>query len=92
MQFEVELPYVDYVMKTIFNPIAERICTWWDFVTSPSFDPSSPETWAGVHWATPIRTFLPESTEYYKPNYWEYRCGLRGFDELTDVPDFYPEL
>lgn len=92
MQETVPLTHIEYVIKYVFEPIAERICDWWELVTSDRFDPNNPSTWEGKHWHTPVRIFLPESTEYYKCPNWNFRCGLMDPEELSIVPSYYPEL
>ena len=84
---EQKQEYINYIV----NPLLDNICDYWEYVTSPSFDPNDPKCYNHLFWVKPIRTFDASRTEKYKCNYYNFLAGEMALDDLRPTT-FYAEL
>ena len=80
-----------YFNETI-KPLMNRFCDWWDYVTSPDFNPNAPECYNHLFYRMPARVFDPSRTDKFKPHYHSILIGTDTVDSLVPVTNFYPEL
>lgn len=83
---------IEWYVTTTINPLLEKICVWWDYVTSPGFDPMNPACYNHIFYKAPVRNFNPTSTYSYKCKFHAFLTGKEAFENLIRVPSFYPEL
>lgn len=80
-----------YFTKTI-SPAIERMCQWWDYITSPNFDPNNPECYNQIFYKNSVRVFDASKTDKYKGNFHGVKIGTMDYSELQSVSSYYPEL
>lgn len=82
----------EYYYQTTIQPWINRLCDWWDLVTSPSFDPNDPACYNTIFYRNPARVFDPSRTDKFKPHFHGILTDTDTFDSLIKVKSFYPEL
>jgi len=82
---------IEQYLHFVINPLIDLLCAYWNYVTSPEFDPNNPRCYNHLFWIKPIRTFDASRTEKYKPNYYNYLNGQLALDGLRKTT-FYAEL
>ncbi len=80
-----------YFQETV-DPLIDLICTWYDYVQQPGFDPENPKFYNRIFYKTPVRHFNPSNTENYKCNYYNYLTKQITINDLVPVKAFYAEL
>ena len=86
------LEKVDLYFAQTIAPLFTKFCDWWDYVTSPGFDPNNPDCFNHIFYKNPSRVFDPAKTDKYKGNYHSLMNGVSELSDLIPVPSFYPEL
>lgn len=80
-----------YWQRTI-TPLTQRIAEWYDYVTSPEFDPNNPECYNSLFYVTPVRTFQQSNTEKFKCNYHAYLTNQEDITNLRKIKGMFQEL
>jgi len=91
IQLDLDPERVEQVFRETFIPLAERMCDWYDHVTSPNFNINDPTTWNSNMYRSPIRHFDPGRTDGYKGNYWNFLTGNIEEQDLCPV-NLFSEL
>jgi len=83
---------IDMYWRRTLSPLMERFCDWWDYITSPSFNPNDPTCYNSLFYQSPGRVFDPAKTDKYAGNFHGVINGLMDYSELLHVPSYYAEL
>lgn len=85
LELELEQEGIEKVINETFIPICERMCDWYETVTSPKFNIEDPTTWGSAMYRSPIRHFDPGRTDGYKSNYWNFLVDDLDVEDLVPV-------
>jgi len=83
---------VERTMAETVDPLIDRLCLYWEYVSDPNFDWQNPKHFNHLFYKTPIRFFDPARTMSYKSPYWNFLVGQIDLDALCPVESFYAEL
>ena len=78
--------------KQTIEPLALLIQEWYEYVTSPEFDPTNPDCYNHLFYKVPVRTFRASNTEKFKCDYHAVLTGQESLENLRPVPSYYTEL
>lgn len=84
--------HIEMCMAETINPLIDKLCIYWDYVSDPNFDYQNPAHYNHIFYKTPIRHFDPGRTQSYKCSYWNLLTDSIGMEDLVPVDSFYAEL
>lgn len=82
---------IDDYCKFVIDPLILKLVKYWDYVTSPGFNPNDPACYNELFYKKPIRAFDPSRTEIYKCSYHGLLSGQENLEDLRPT-HFYAEL
>lgn len=83
---------VQETMALTVDPLIDKLCNYWEYVSQPEFDHNNPKFYNHLFYRTPIRHFDPSRTQSYKCSYWNLLTGAIDMEDLIPVHSFYAEL